>query len=251
MKIKNLGFLICTLLLASCLLPNKAFAQEARIKDQNNNGWYMYFGDHKLSDKFGLHTEVQVRRYNVLKDPQQLLLRGGVNYNLTPTAMATVGYGYIETHPYGDYPAAGKFPEHRIYEQLQLKGSLGVIEMTHRYRLEQRWVKPAGAEEATYLNRARYFLRGTLPLLGSTLEAKEPYLAVYDEVLIGFGKNVQHNIFDQNRAYIAIGYKLSSAAAVEAGYLNQIVQKSNGVIFEHNHTLQLGLTYNLDFTAKP
>ena len=241
--------LVGVLALLPCLAAKEAHAQSdgKRINDHNDNGWYMYFGDHRLNDKWGLHTEVQVRRHNILKDPQQLLLRSGVNYHLSPDAFVTLGYGFIETYPYGDYPAADDFIEHRIYEQLQLKGSLGRVGLTHRYRLEQRWVQSPVTEDFTYLNRARYFLKATLPLAGSSLEAKEPYLAVYDEIFVGFGENIRKNIFDQNRAYVALGYKFSDAASAEVGYLNQIVQKANGVVFERNHTLQVGLFYNLDF----
>ncbi|MDX5435619.1 MAG: DUF2490 domain-containing protein [Pontibacter sp.] len=229
-------------------LKAQAQTEDSRINDHNNNGWYMYFGDHKLSSKWGLHTELQVRRYKILKDPQQLLIRSGMNYHLTPDAFVTLGYGFIETYPYGDYPAPEEVTEHRIYEQLQLKGSLGRIGLTHRYRLEQRWIEVPQTTDYTYLNRARYFLKATLPLAGPSLEAKEPYLAVYDEVFVGFGKNIRKNIFDQNRAYVALGFKFSDAASAELGYLNQIVQKANGVVFERNHTLQAGFTYNLDFS---
>jgi hypothetical protein len=239
--------LVFSLLL--CLSP-AALAQNERIKDYNQNGWYMYFGDHKLDSKWGLHTEVQWRRHNYLKDPQQLLLRTGINYDLTPMAMFTLGYGYIETHPYGEFPAAGTFPEHRIYQQLQLKGSVSRVGLMHRYRMEQRWVKPVGAAESTYLNRARYMLKATLPLLGPSIDAREPFLALYNEVFVGFGNKVQRNIFDQNRAYAALGYKFNNAATLELGYLNQIVQKPNGTVFEHNHTVQVSLFYNLDF-SKP
>ncbi|MBD1396976.1 DUF2490 domain-containing protein [Pontibacter sp. JH31] len=246
----NTKHILCKLAvgLSLALLTQTIQAQSSRIKDFNNNGWYMYFGDHKLHSKWGLHTELQWRRHNLIKDPQQLLIRTGINYDLTPAAMFTLGYGFIETHPYGDFPAAGTFPEHRIYEQLQLKSNLDRVGLMHRYRLEQRWIKPADADSYTYLNRARYMIKATLPLVGPTLEAKEPFLAVYDEVFVGFGNNIQRNIFDQNRAYAALGYKFSNAATLELGYLNQIVQKANGVVFEHNHTLQVSLFYHLNFT---
>lgn len=242
-------YLLSLLSLLICL-SSAALAQDGRIKDHNQNGWYMYFGDHKLTPKWGLHTEVQWRRHNIIADPQQLLIRTGINYDLTPAAMFTLGYGYIETHPYGDFPAAGTFPEHRIYQQLQLRGSVSRVGLMHRYRLEQRWVKPFGTTESIYLNRARYMLKATLPLQGTTIDAKEPFLAVYNEIFVGFGDKVQRNIFDQNRAYAAVGYKISDAATLELGYLNQIVQKASGLVFEHNHTLQVSLFYNLDF-SKP
>jgi hypothetical protein len=107
-------------------------------------------------------------------------------------------------------------------------------------------VQLAANADYLYLNRARYMLRGVLPLNGDSLEAKEPYLAAYDEIFIGFGNNVP-NIFDQNRAYAALGYKPNRESAVEIGYLYQAVQQRNRTIFQHNHTLQFGLFYNFDF----
>ncbi|WP_180336421.1 DUF2490 domain-containing protein [Pontibacter ramchanderi] len=239
--------LLLGLLLVSGL-GSPALAQSERVKDVNSNGWYMYFGDHKLNSRWGLHTELQWRRHNVISDPQQLLVRTGINYDLTPLAMFTLGYGYIETHPYGDFPAAGTFPEHRIYQQLQIRNSLSRVGLQHRYRLEQRWIRPAGAETTTYLNRARYMLKATLPLFGPSIESGEPFLAAYNEIFIGFGNNIQRNIFDQNRAYAALGFKVNDAASLELGYLNQIVQRANGTVFEHNHTLQVSLFYNLNFS---
>ena len=247
----SLNILLLTLLLlVPGLFLSTADAQSERIKDYNTNGWYMYFGDHKFSDKWGIHTELQLRRHNTIKDPQQLLIRTGINYDLTPNAMFTLGYGFIETHPYGDYPAAGKFPEQRIYQQLQLKSNVALISLSHRYRLEQRWIKQPDADDYTYLNRARYMIKATLPLAGKTLEASELFLAAYDEVFVGFGKNIKQNIFDQNRAYVALGYIISNSSTLELGYLNQIVQKTNGVVFEHNHTLQISFFHNLNFAKQ-
>jgi len=70
-----------TLVLGLCLqlLSYTSWAQSERAKDFNQNGWYRYFGDHKLNSKWGLHTEVRRRRHNMLKDPQQLLTRTGIN----------------------------------------------------------------------------------------------------------------------------------------------------------------------------
>lgn len=239
------------MLLAVTLQPEIAYAQGSeRVKDHNTNGWYMYFGVHKFAERWGVHTELQLRRHNTLKDPLQLLLRTGINYDLAPNAMFTLGYGFIESYPYGDYPAAGKFPEHRLYQQLQLKGNLARLGLSHRYRLEQRWVKQPTTSDYTYLNRARYMLKATLPLAGTTLEPKEFFLAAYDEVFVGFGKQVRQNIFDQNRAYGAVGYRFSNTASLELGYLHQLVQKANGIVFEHNHTLQVSFFHTLDFSGR-
>src|SRR5690606_18991343 len=125
------------------------------------------------------------------------------------------GYAHAHTSPYGDNPAADDFPEHRIYQQLQLKDQQGIFGLQHRFRLEQRWVTYAGAQQATYLNRLRYQFKVNLPLQGPTIEDKEFYLGLYDEVFINFGPNVGANIFDQNRASAVIGYRLHGNANVE------------------------------------
>lgn len=247
------AFLLCVgLLLAAA---TQAQTPQYRVTDTNHHAWYMYFGDHKLTDHWGLHTEAQFRRASLLSKPQQLLLRGGVNYTLASGPMLTAGYCFVKTYPYGDYPAKTASIEHRVYEQLQLAQPLGRITLLHRYRLEQRWVHPVGNNPALYFNRARYLLKATLPLMGATLEPRELFLAAYDEVFLGFGRNVNRNLFDQNRAYLALGYKISPQASLEAGYLNQRVQQRNPLptgesVLENNHTLQLGLTYNVDFRRK-
>ncbi len=41
--------------------------------------------------------------------------------------------------------------------------------------------------------------RMQIPLKGKTISDNKPYAAIDDEVFIGFGNNVNENIFDQNR----------------------------------------------------
>jgi hypothetical protein len=243
-------FLLLILSAACFLTEAQAQNQASRVKDPNQNAWLMYFGSHRLSEKVGLHTEAQIRRARVFSDPQQLLFRTGINYFPAENAMLTLGYAFVDTHPYGDFPAAAVFPEHRLYQQLQLSGAAGIFRFTHRYRLEQRWVHFPNTDGPTYLHRARYMFRAVLPLQGPTVDDKEFYLAAYDEIFVGFGRQMGQNFFDQNRLFGAIGYRFSPKAQIEVGYLNQIVQQRNGRVFEHNHTLQAALYYNLDFRRK-
>jgi hypothetical protein len=110
--------------------------------------------------------------------------------------------------------------------------------------VEQRWVHvpvTATTHDRRYTNRARYLARATVPLRGRTLDAGEPYASVYDEVMVSWGRNVGRNVFDQNRAYAALGWRFAGATRVEAGYLQQLLFKADGVQVERNHTLQLGV----------
>lgn len=70
--------------------------------------------------------------------------------------------------------------------------------------LEQGWIgrySNASLEKEdqfVFSSRFRYMFRLQIPLKGNTIGDNIPYAAVYDELLIGFGKNVNENVFDQN-----------------------------------------------------
>ncbi len=222
----------------------------------NLNSWWMYFGTHKVSEKWGFHLEMQVRRNDFLSNPQQFLFRPGLNYHLNGQVMFTVGYAYIKTNPYGDFASKSEFPEHRFWEQIQIKTPLAPFEWVSRFRLEQRLsnlpVRDAASGtyapgDAVYTNRFRLLNRFSLPFKGKVIADKTLYASVYDEVMLNFGKNVAANLFDQNRLYFALGYKIPKAGKLEIGYMLQTIQKGDGVKIERNHNLQVGFTSTIDF----
>lgn len=253
MKIKFSGILAGLLLACSTISTAQTFQ---RNTEDHTHAWFMYFGDHKFFDHWGVHLEAQLRRADFVSSAQQLLLRTGINYHFSPQVFATVGYCYVETYPYGELPATTTFPEHRLWEQIQLRSNFGRFEFVNRLRLEQRWVQapvlnPADGSyapgDAVYTNRARPMIRVSVPIKGKTIEDGSLYVSVYEEPFISFGENVARNIFDQNRAYAALGYKVPKAGRLEVGYMNQKIFKGNGVDVENNHTLQIGFSSTIEF----
>lgn len=229
MKKLLLLFFVCY----SGLLP----AQNDRVNDYNYINWVQSFNTIRLNKQWSLHAEYQWRRDQGLKNWQQSLLRLGVNYMLNEQVTAHLGYGWIETFSYGDYPIAanGTFPEHRIYEQLNLKQPVNKWTFTHRFRVEQRWLGRRRANSSgdreiegwTFLHRFRYQFRLQRPLWSKADD--QLYLAAADEIFIGAGKNLGTNIFDQNRIFLLAGYKFSPRFSLEAGYMNQTLQQGRRV----------------------
>jgi opacity protein-like surface antigen len=251
--------LIFTLLVVA--ISQLSFAQNSRSHHHNSIGWYNYFGTFKLSEKWGVHTEYQFRREELITNWQQGLLRVGLNYNINPRVLVRVGYAWAETYPYGDVPLNGMgkdFTEHRTYEMLQLSHKEGSVDISHRFMLEQRFigrysnVNLTTEDEFPFSNRARYMIRVQMPLKGKEMKDKTPYIAVYDEIIIGFGENVNANIFDQNRLGVALGYRFNKGLRVEAGYLNQTIQFGrliNGKnVIQNNNGLVLSANFNFDLT---
>ena len=234
-----------------------------RISNHNSIGWYNYFGNLKINKKFGVHTEYQWRRAETITDWQQSLLRVGINYQLQPKLQLRLGYAWIETFPYGEIPlnAMGKdFTEHRIFQMATITDKILILDLQHRFVLEQRFVgrysKPELTSEDEYLfmNRLRYMLRLQFPLKGKQIQDKTPYAAIYDEIFVGFGENVNENVFDQNRVGVLLGYQFTKNFKIEGGYLNQIVQLGREVggrnVFQYNNGLVVNAALNFDVSKK-
>ncbi len=255
-------FVFCFLFI-TVFASNTLSAQNTRISNYNSIGWYNYFGTFKVSQKFGIHTEYQFRRSEIISEWQQSLLRVGVNYQINPKIQFRLGYAWIETFPYGETPVNGMgkdFTEHRLFQMATITDRVSIVDFSHRFILEQRWVgrysdvNSTKEDDYPLLNRLRYMLRLQIPLKGKEMKDKTPYIAVYDEVFIGFGKNVNENVFDQNRIGVLLGYRFSPSVRIEAGYLNQIVQLGREVdnrnLFQYNNGIILNANFNIDLTKK-
>lgn len=255
---KNL-FHFCAVLLC-CIFSAQA---QDRKSEYNQIGWYAYTGTFKVTEKLGVHTEYQWRRDNYITNWQQGLLRVGLNYQVQPKLQLRLGYAWAETYPYGETPlnSLGRdFTEHRIFQMATLQDKVSIVNVSHRFMLEQRWVGRYTSPEATtedefiFTNRARYMLRLQVPLKGDSVTDKTPYVAVYDELFIGFGENVGENIFDQNRIGILLGYRFNKNIQLEGGYLNQIVQLGREVegrnVFQHNNGFIVSTVLNFDLRKK-
>jgi Protein of unknown function (DUF2490) len=245
------------------LLGFNSYSQNNRLNTDNAIGWYGYVGTFKLSSKIGLHTEYQWRRTNIITERQQGLFRLGINYVVNPRVVFRVGYALAETFAYGDIPLNGfgrEFTEHRTYEMAQLGHKEGIVEFSHRFMLEQRFIGKYSVatleKEDSYplLHRMRYMFRAQIPLKGKEIKDKTPYLAAYDEVIVGFGSNVNANVFDQNRLGLLLGYRFNKNLRIEGGYLNQTVQYGRQIngknVFQRNRGLVIMTNFNFDLTKK-
>ena len=245
-KIVLLPFLVAALSVAG---------QNDRVNDYNNTNWLQTINTFGLGKKWSVHAEYQWRRTDGLKYWQQSLLRVGINRKLNETITAHIGYAWVETFPYGDFPiaGAGTFPEHRLYEQLTFRQPVQRWSFSHRFRIEQRWLGRIKAgtdreiEDWVFLHRFRYQFRSQYAIWKKG--EQQLYGIAADEILIGAGKNLGTNIFDQNRIFLMLGFKLNKRISLEGGYFNQTLQQgrriNNRTIIQRNNGIVLTSVLNL------
>lgn len=204
-----------------CLLLTYSTKLIAQINENKIGSWYMYFFSHSKKDKvFGFQGDIQFRNWNMGGDLEQLLLRGG--FTIKPKnaiAKYTLGYGNIITGDYGSGTATNM--EHRIYQEMLYPVKVGNRFYTsNRFRFEQRL-----RENEHLRTRFRYNLFLNIPLNKTEIVAKTFYLAFYNELFINGQKNVGNGnyveLFDRNRLYTGVGYKINNGMKVQLALMNQ------------------------------
>jgi hypothetical protein len=238
-------------------------AQNSRLSDNSTIGWFSVNSTFKISSKIGFTTEFHWRRVELVNKPMAGLWRSSLNYQIHPKVQFRIGYALIENFPYGVYPLNGfgkEFTEHRMFQALLLTDKISRLELSHRFMLEQRWIgrysNGALEKEDSYVygHRWRYMLRMQIPLFKQSMDDNTVFLAASNEAMIGFGKNVNENIFDQNRLAFLLGYRFDSRIRMEAGYLNHIFQLAREIdgrnVFQHNNGLVFNLLLSFDWSKK-
>lgn len=252
----RLSLLLACLCIASWCTVASAHAQTKTGAE--TSGWYMYFGDHRFTENWGLHLEGQWRRAGIISRWEQLLIRPGINHDFRHGFTTLLAYTYLRDYPFenGGAPDLTRQPEHRILEELQYKhpigpGGLKGVKLSHRFRLEQRFEGTAKAGHGVtaweFAERARYRLTAGIPFRWNTRGALPDYTSVYDEVFVDFGPHAGSHALDQNRTYGALGWNLGPNFQLELGYLHQYLPVSNGVVGEHNNALQITINSTAPF----
>ena len=214
----------------------------SQVDEDQLGAWYMYFWNSRIKQSnWGIQGDYQLRNWNVAGDLEQILLRTGLTYTPPKTKVKfTAGYGWIATGTPGDATTLVK--ENRIYQEALIPHRVGNrFYLTHRFRFEQRFV-----HGQDFRTRGRYNLFLNVPFNRKDLKQGAVYLALYHELFmngqrdIGDGRTVE--IFDRNRAYMAIGYSIFDNLRVQVGYMQQTTDNwSKGQLqLSLHHKFQLG-----------
>lgn len=195
-------------------LPQLGYSQESSL-----GNWLIYFGNKKINPKWDWHNEVQYRNYNAISDFEQLVLRTGIGYNLSGNNNNIhLGYGYIFSQNYIDGTNDKEdIHENRIYQQFITRQNFSRVSIQHRFRFEQRFIGD------DFRLRFRYFLSLNIALSNKEMIDNTFYLSAYNEIFL----NTQGDVFDRDRIYAGLGFRLNQTARFELGYMNQLFSNGN------------------------
>ena len=164
-----------------------------------------------------MQSDVQYRLNQTPEQKSQLLLRAGLGYNLTEANNnILLGIAYIESNLLEGDVTMPSTNEKRIYQQYLYKQKRNNLFITHRVRMEERFL----ADD--FGLRSRYFLSLQKPLNGKLLNRRSIYASCFNELFI----DIKNQKFDRNRLYAGIGFGVSNDIRLETGYLIQAQKNS-------------------------
>ena len=208
------------------------FALSASSQNTNENdwdSWIMLYGTHKISNSFNLITEIRLHDYGVFKVLDNRFIRTGLSYQIVTGVSITAGY----IHQYSETIDNTSISENRSYEEITFKNKIKKLSLSHRYRLENRWINRNGNTD--FSNRMRYRLMISHPLFDKF------YVKFFDEIFINF----QKPLFNQNRLHLGLGYVFDPKLKLELGYLKNHFSSTNFDI------LRIGILFRTDLSKKP
>jgi uncharacterized protein DUF2490 len=240
-------FWAIALLLA--LGPMAIAQKQIEVVDQT---WFGYFNQARLSNRSGLWIDLQYRLTGNFVNERALSLgRIGYIYYLSDPIRLTAGYAYAIQHSGTNLP---DIPEHRLWQQVQWIDKKNGFDLTHRFRIEERYRRKVASGELiddyNFNWRLRYSFALTLPLVGKQVVAKTPFLFFNNEILINAGKSIINNYFDQERLFLSLGYQVTSQTNVQAGYMYIFQQLPTANQYMQTNAIRLSLFHNLDLRKK-
>lgn len=216
-----------------CFASITAYAQT-----NETQGWFFITHQQKLSSKFDLLGDAQLRTANKFDYLNTLLLRSALSYNFNKKHSAALGYAYKGDWEH-ELEGTAYTLENRIYQQYLYNFKIHRTELSARARLEQRWIK----EESTrFSQRARAFISAQIPLVADTGFTHGLYAGIQNELFfnVQHKERVNHSLFDQNRSFVSVGYRWSKKIDTELGYMHWFQKEMDGD-FRRN-ILQLMIT---------
>lgn len=244
-ELKHLLFII----LITFLLTG-SFAQRPREVQIQNHFWTSINTQARISNKWTLITDVQIRRTNYLKNNNFYYTRLGASYAITKNLSVAFSGGHMWL---ANRTATTELfvNENRLVQQVQLNHPFGKIQLSQRLRLEERWIQKLMNSELTntyrYITRIRYQLSLSVPL---SKNKYAPSLAFADELMMQTGKDIIYNNFDQNRWFAGIKQQIIPSLAVDFGYMRVWQQRLSGYQYNRNNTIRLFFYWQPDFRKK-
>lgn len=182
-------------------------------------------------------------------EPQQVLLRPGIGFKLSPGLSLSLGYtNMFNWKPDSLLPISRR--ENNIWQEVKFLYQPGKLKSWARLRIEQRFIKsysvayPVNSEiDTTTVFENRYTTRGRLQI-GLSRKINDRFSITG---LNEFWMNFAPNKFDQNWTLLGLNYFPSKDFRIQLGYLFRIQNRSE---LQASNILRLAIFHTIDYKKR-
>ena len=210
--------------------------------------WTRYCNQLTLNDKWAVHSELDNRLFVKPLTPNLFVIRVQARHKITEQIELGAGFAYFSVATQEpEIQMEFNVPEYRGQQDVTLKHSIGKINFSHRYQLEERFIHKADklglVEGSIFYLRFRYRIQGDCNLWKSDKQYLKAIVS--NEIMINGGNKIIKNTFDQNRIYAGLQFGMNAALAAELGYLNSFQQRANGVDYFSRDIVRISFYHKL------
>lgn len=215
---------LAALAIIAAIYPASASAQ-AIVDQWDAQLWLQWNSQIPVAETWGLVLEAQPRWNENFSHYDQVTLRAGLFKRVTPKLQVSAAYAFVPRHT-----VIGSLFEHQAYEQASVAlPRIGKWTAQARVREEQRYLGQWG--ELSHRMRERFHFTHPVPHVpGWAMVLHQELFVNWNDTHLGPAAG-----FDQHRLFTGVNHPLTSALAVEAGYMWQEVFRLGPRPERHNH----------------
>lgn len=161
-----------------------------------------------------------------------------LSYQFDQNIVFNLGHIFQEKDPLHE----GFQNEHRIFEQVTFLQRLRYLNISHRFRYEQRFTDNRNEDRIDFRTRLRYQIGLKIPLRGIILDSKEFYFNTYNEFYLST-TGARNAFYSDNWYYAALGYQTENWGSFEMGPLIQTSVINRDKDLRWFYALQSGWIY--------
>ena len=199
-------FLLYTLFVSKTLIGKEITKQ--------NLLWFAYFNTIEFKPKWSTTFDVQERIFTDKLKQHQLVFRGQLNFKLPKQWFVSAGFTYFLQSPHDPYSTSTlMIPELRPHIQFSNRNDVTEkLFLQHQYRVGKRFFRNTADNEliSGFSTNFRFRYQISFNYVVFSINNKPVTLRLNNEIHVNAGKTIVNNVFDQNRIYIGMNFKISA-----------------------------------------